>query len=143
MKKQSELTDAGTGASVVGLKEKRDKISRGNGLSTSSSIPWQQRPAGSDDVVWRHTGNPIIDRNYVSGAQGIYNSAVIPFGDGFAGVFRYEKKCRYPRLHSGWSDDGLTWHIETEPIVFAGDPAVVGTDDYALPIITITASINL
>ena len=75
------------------------------------------------------------------GAQGIYNSAVAPFGDGFVGVFRVEMQTRYPHLHAGWSDDGLDWHIEPEPIQFAEfpdtpigveyayDPRVVKIDD--------------
>ena len=48
------------------------------------------------------------------GVQGIYNSAVAPFGDGFVGVFRVERRTRFPHLHSGWSDDGLDWHIEPQ-----------------------------
>ena len=27
------------------------------------NIPWENRPAGCSDVVWRYTGNPIIPRN--------------------------------------------------------------------------------
>ena len=90
-------------------------------------IPWQERPAGCRDVVWRHAGNPIIGRHHMPGVQGIYNSAVAPYGDGFVGVFRVEKRCRFPHLHVGWSDDGLDWHIEPEPIQFAsGDPGDAG-----------------
>ncbi len=66
------------------------------------------------------------------GAQGIYNSAVVPYGDGFAGVFRVELRSRYPHLHTGWSEDGLVWHIEPQPIPFDGDPEVVASiNDYA------------
>jgi beta-1,4-mannooligosaccharide/beta-1,4-mannosyl-N-acetylglucosamine phosphorylase len=83
-----------------------------------AEIPWQERPAGCSDVVWRHSGNPIIGRHHMPGVQGIYNSAVAPFGDGFVGVFRVEKRCRFPHLHVGWSDDGLAWHIEPEQVVF-------------------------
>ena len=38
-----------------------------------------------------------------------------------------------PHLHSGWSEDGLTWHIEPKPIVFsAGGGRVAGIrEDYA------------
>jgi beta-1,4-mannooligosaccharide/beta-1,4-mannosyl-N-acetylglucosamine phosphorylase len=88
------------------------------GESTSVSIPWQQRPAGCRDVVWRHISNPIIGRHYMPGVQGVYNSAVAPYGDGFVGVFRLEKRARFPHLHIGWSDDGLGWQIEPEPIEF-------------------------
>ena len=95
-----------------------------------AAIPWQERPAGCRDVMWRHSANPIIGRHHMPGVQGIYNSAVAPYGDGFVGVFRVEKRCRFPHLHVGWSDDGLDWHIEPEPIQFAsgrsGDAA-----DYA------------
>jgi beta-1,4-mannooligosaccharide/beta-1,4-mannosyl-N-acetylglucosamine phosphorylase len=54
--------------------------------------------------------------------MGIYNSAVVPFGDGFAAVFRLEDRTRFPRLHMGWSDDGLQWHIEPSPISFENRP---------------------
>lgn len=96
----------------------------------TASIPWQERPTGCSDVVWRHAGNPIIGRHYLPEVQGIYNSAVAPYGDGFVGVFRVEKRDRFPRLHVGWSDDGIEWQIETQPIRFrSGDPA--SPDDYA------------
>ncbi|RIK75696.1 MAG: glycosidase [Planctomycetota bacterium] len=86
---------------------------------TRAAIPWQERPAGLRDVVWRHSGNPVIGRRPLPDVLGIYNSAVVPFGDGFAAVFRLEDRTRFPHLHMGWSDDGLTWHIEPKPIAFA------------------------
>ena len=94
------------------------------------AIPWQERPAGCRDVVWRHSANPIIGRHHLPGVQGIYNSAIAPYGDGFVGVFRLEMRSRFPHLHVGWSDNGLDWHIEPEPIQFAsGDPG--SPADYA------------
>lgn len=96
----------------------------------SGAIPWQERPAGSHDVMWRYTANPIIGRHHLPGVQGIYNSAVAPYGDGFVGVFRLEKRDRFPHLHVGWSDDGLEWHIEPSAIEFSkGDPGLAS--DYA------------
>jgi beta-1,4-mannooligosaccharide/beta-1,4-mannosyl-N-acetylglucosamine phosphorylase len=98
--------------------------------TSGAAIPWHERRAGCRDVVWRHATNPVIGRHHMPGVQGIYNSAVVAYGDGFVGVFRVEKRCRFPHLHVGWSDDGLGWHIEPEPIVFesgeVGSPA-----DYA------------
>jgi beta-1,4-mannooligosaccharide/beta-1,4-mannosyl-N-acetylglucosamine phosphorylase len=88
-------------------------------MSKEASIPWQDRPAGCQSVMWRHSANPIIGRQHMPGIQGIYNSAVDRFGDGYVGVFRVEKGDRFPRLHVGWSDDGLEWHVEPEPIEFA------------------------
>jgi beta-1,4-mannooligosaccharide/beta-1,4-mannosyl-N-acetylglucosamine phosphorylase len=110
-------------------KSKPQPIASG-ALGNGGVIPWQERPAGCHDVMWRHSANPIIGRHYMPGVQGIYNSAVVPYGDGFAGVFRLEKRCRCPHLHVGWSDDGLLWHIEPEPVEFAsGDPGLAS--DYA------------
>jgi beta-1,4-mannooligosaccharide/beta-1,4-mannosyl-N-acetylglucosamine phosphorylase len=96
----------------------------------AAPIPWQERPAGCRDVVWRFKANPIIGRHYMPGVQGVYNSAVAPYGDGFVGVFRLEKRTRFPHLHMGWSDDGVDWQIEPDPIAFdKGDPGLAA--DYA------------
>lgn len=94
-------------------------------------VPWQERPAGSHELVWRHSSNPVIGRHHMPGAQGIYNSAVVPFGDGFAGVFRVELQTRFPHLHAGWSEDGLTWHIESQPVEFDAPSLGGGKEDYA------------
>jgi len=97
----------------------------------TASIPWQPRPAASHDLVWRHSDNPIIGPHHLHGAQGIYNSAIVPFGDGFAGVFRVELRTRFPHLHMGWSDDGIDWHIEPKPITFANACDEVASFSYA------------
>ena len=131
MTKQSKFSGSTSGVAATVL-EKGPTQSVGTGqVSSSSAAPWEHRPAGSNEILWRHSENPVIGRNFVPGAQGIYNSAVVPFGDGFAGIFRYEKKCRYPRLHLGFSDDGLDWHIENNPIVFSGESEITSRDDYA------------
>ena len=101
-----------------------------DGAAAAAQIPWQERPVGSHAILWRHAGNPIIGRHHIPGVQGIYNSAVAPYGDGFVGVFRLEKQDRFPHLHLGWSDDGLEWHVEPKAIQFAsGDPGQAS--DYA------------
>ena len=53
-----------------------------------AGVPWEERPAGSSDVVWRSSRNPVIPRDLIPRANSIFNSAVVPYGDGFAGVFR-------------------------------------------------------
>ena len=30
-----------------------------------NNIPWEERPAGCSDVVWRYSANPIIPRNLI------------------------------------------------------------------------------
>jgi beta-1,4-mannooligosaccharide/beta-1,4-mannosyl-N-acetylglucosamine phosphorylase len=84
----------------------------------ATPIPWEDRPAGARDLVWRSTRNPIIARDLLSGSNSIFNSAVVPYGDGFAGVFRVDDRSRLMTLHAGQSDDGIDWHLEAEPIVF-------------------------
>ena len=83
-----------------------------------TEIPWEDRPAGSQEQVWRSTRNPIIPRDLLPRSNSIFNSAVVPYGDGFAGVFRVDDRSRLMTLHAGTSDDGIDWRLEAEPIVF-------------------------
>src|SRR5690606_15108351 len=100
--------------------------------ATPAPMPWQERPAGVHDIVWRHAGNPVIGRRPLPDVIGIYDSPVIAFADGCAAVGRQEDRTRFPRLHMGWSDDGLQWHIEPKPIVFDNRPdEAIGASDYA------------
>jgi len=87
------------------------------------NLPWQDRPAKGAGVLWRYDHNPIIPRNAIPTSNSIFNSAVVPFKDGFAGVFRCDNQARDMNLHSGRSRDGLHWEISPEPIEFRGpDP---------------------
>lgn len=63
-------------------------------------------------------------------SNSIFNSAVVPFGDGFAGVFRVDDKARSMRLHAGRSKDGVNWEIEHEPIQFISDDPEIGNFVY-------------
>ena len=73
--------------------------------STNSlpNIPWEERPADCSDVVWRYSGNPVIPRNLIPSSNSIFNSAVVPFKDGCAGVFRCDNKKRDMNVHRGFS----------------------------------------
>ena len=90
-------------------------------MAALPNIPWEERPKGCADVVWRYSANPIIPRDLIPSSNSIFNSAVVPFRRGFAGVFRCDDKCRHMQLHSGRSDDGLHWNIENERIRFVCD----------------------
>ena len=79
-------------------------------------IPWQNRPAGNTDVLWRYTENPIIDRYQIPTLNSIFNSAVVPFEDGFAGVFRCDNKAVQMNIHAGFSPDAIHWKIDETPI---------------------------
>lgn len=92
------------------------------------NIPWQERPAGNHCVIWRYDGNPVIPRDALPDSNSIFNSAVVPFGGGFAGVFRCDDTARSMDIHAGFSADGIRWRIEPEPIVFRGDSDVTAVE---------------
>ena len=54
------------------------------------NIPWEDKPEGYHAPVWRHSQNPVIDRNPAKDISRIFNSAVIPYEGKFIGVFRAE-----------------------------------------------------
>lgn len=85
------------------------------------NIPWQEKPEGSNSPVWRYSANPIIPRDAIPNSNSIFNSAVIPFGDGFAGVFRCDSKSVSMDIFAGFSKDGVNWEINHDPIQFEGD----------------------
>lgn len=85
------------------------------------NIPWQDKPEGYNMPIWRYNQNPIIQRNAIPTSNSIFNSAVVPFGDGYAGVFRCDSKCVSMDIFAGFSKDGINWEINHEPIVFEGD----------------------
>ncbi len=94
------------------------------------NIPWEDRPAGSDAVIWRYSGNPVIPRDLLPRSNSIFNSAVVPFEGGFAGVFRADDTRRIMNIHSGRSADGLTWNIEPDPIEFVCNDPEIGAFAY-------------
>lgn len=96
-------------------------------------IPWEERPKGCHDVMWRYSANPIIGRNALSTSNSIFNSAVVPFGQGekrYAGVFRCDDTNRRMRLHAGFSPDGLHWDIMEEDIRLTGPGSEVAPWEY-------------
>ena len=100
-----------------------DTPARGTG--SAAALPWEDRPAGGTDVLWRSSHNPILSPDRVPGANSVFNSAVVRFRDGFAGVFRVDDTRRTMNLHAGRSVDGVHWEIEPVPISFVpGDRRV-------------------
>ncbi len=81
-------------------------------------MPWEAKPANCDSVVWRYSKNPIIKRHPVKGIDRVYNSAVVPYDGGFAGVFRCDSNTMWLELHAGFSKDGINWTINPEIIPF-------------------------
>ncbi|NQT26776.1 glycoside hydrolase family 130 protein [candidate division KSB1 bacterium] len=91
-----------------------------NGQSIPN-LPWEDRPAGSSEVMWRYSNNPVIPRDILPTSNSVFNSAVIPYKGEFAGVFRIDDTTRKMQLHRGFSKDGLKWNIEPNPIKFQCD----------------------
>ncbi|MBN2424736.1 MAG: glycoside hydrolase family 130 protein [Calditrichaceae bacterium] len=85
------------------------------------NIPWEDKPAGCKDIIWRSAKNPIIRRDHIPSSNSIFNSAVVPFKGKFAGVFRCDDKTRRMIIHRGFSDDGVKWNIDHKPIEFKTD----------------------
>ncbi|MGG4552668.1 MULTISPECIES: glycoside hydrolase family 130 protein [Paenibacillus] len=96
-----------------------------------TNMPWQEKPSGTAGPVWRHSNNPVIQRNPAKGIARIFNSAVVPFEGRFAGVFRAETINGRPHLHLGWSDDALNWSIEEERIAFVDEAGKPFQPNYA------------
>src|ERR1035437_9211657 len=90
------------------------------------NIPWEDRPADSTAVLWRSSRNPIIRRDQIARSNSIFNSAVVPFEDGFAGVFRVDDTSRQMNLHTGRSSDGVNWNIQDATIEWAAADSRIG-----------------
>jgi beta-1,4-mannooligosaccharide/beta-1,4-mannosyl-N-acetylglucosamine phosphorylase len=80
------------------------------------NMPWQDRPAGCSDAVWRHDGNPITGWNPTKSTARIFNSAVVGYNGAFMGVFRADHRDGKANLHVGSSRDGVHWDIDDEII---------------------------
>ena len=89
-------------------------------------IPWQD----GEGVIWRYSENPVIPRNRIPGSNSIFNSAVVPFGTGFAGVFRCDDQCRRMAIHRGFSDDGITWNIDHRPLKLIATEGMLHGSEY-------------
>ena len=99
-------------------------------MITTQAMPWEERPAECTDVIWRYSKNPIIGRYDTPTSNSIFNSAVVPFKDGFAGVFRCDNKAVQMNIHAGFSNDGMKWDINPEPIVMAAGNTNMIDSDY-------------
>lgn len=94
------------------------------------NIPWEERPTGCCEVVWRYSANPIIPRNLIPSSNSIFNSAVVPFNGNFAGVFRCDNKKREMNLNRGFSQDGIHWELDNDPIEWQCSDPEIGRFQY-------------
>lgn len=92
--------------------------------NTLHNIPWEDKAQGSKEAIWRYQNNPIIKRDQQKNSNSIFNSAVVTFGEGFAGIFRCDDTCRSMDIFAGFSKDAINWEINDEPLQFEGDPEI-------------------
>ena len=84
-------------------------------------MPWEDRPEGNKNIMWRFSGNPVIPADLLPNSNSIFNSAVVPFKDGYAGVFRCDDTNIRMTLHVGFSKDAIHWDIHPETLKFDCD----------------------
>ena len=94
------------------------------------NLPWEDKPAGCTDPLWRYSGNPVIPRDLIPCSNSIFNSAVVPHEGQFAGVFRVDNKARRMQLHTGRSADGIDWTLTPDKIEFECDVPEIANFEY-------------
>lgn len=94
------------------------------------NLPWEEMQADCKEPVWRYSQNPIIQRHQTEISNSIFNSAVVPFEGGFAGVFRCDSRSVSMDIFAGFSKDGIHWEIENTPIVFEGVDDAITNREY-------------
>lgn len=95
------------------------------------SIPWENKPAGCTAPLWRFSQNPIIGWNPIPSGARAYNSAVVPYGDAFVGVFRVDDKSGRAGLHFGTSPDAINWDLEDRRIDWVDENGKPNPNSYA------------
>lgn len=95
-----------------------------------ANMPWEDKPAGEKEPIWRYSGNPIIGRHGNQRSNSVFNSAVVPFRGGFAGVFRCDSRSISMDLFAGRSKDGIHWEIDDEPILLTGADSEIAVNEY-------------
>lgn len=99
------------------------------GEKSLPNIPWQDKPEGCKDVIWRYSENPVIPRDLIPSSNSIFNSAVVAFEGKFAGVFRCDNRARNMVIHAGFSDDAINWNINHEPIEWVNEDGDVAEEN--------------
>lgn len=99
---------------------------------STENVPWQEAPECFQGApIWRYKENPIIGRNPVKNVARVFNSAVMPFEDGFIGVLRGEQTNGIPTIFMGKSKDGIHWDIDENMIQFVDEEGKLFMPQYA------------
>lgn len=95
------------------------------------NLPWEDKPKGSDAVLWRSRKNPLIGWNPTPSTARIYNSAVLPYNGEFVGVFRADHKNGRANIHFGRSKDGYSFEIDDNVIPWVDEQGNPNPVSYA------------
>lgn len=95
------------------------------------NIPWEKKPKGSSDVMWRYSKNPVIGWNPIPKAARVFNSAVLPYKKTFVGAFRADQKNGRATLFFGRSKDAVHWDIGPDPIAWVDEHGAPAPTSYA------------
>ena len=72
-------------------------------MSEKFNMPWEDRPVGCKDVMWRYSKNPVIERYQIPSSNSIFNSAVVleyfGYGFGFVGLTLFMMQQVAPGKH--------------------------------------------
>lgn len=104
--------------------------------NTNTRIPWEKKPIDSDEFIWRYSLNPAVPRDALPSSNSIFNCAVIPFKDHFAGVFRVDDKSRHMTIRVAFSNDAINWTFENDVICFVDVPENAGNEYFYDPRVT-------
>lgn len=69
-------------------------------------------------------------RDLIQSSNSIFNSAVVPFEGRFAGVFRCDNKKRDMNQYRGFSENGIKWKLDNDPIEWVRDDPEIGRYQY-------------
>ncbi len=69
------------------------------------------------ELVQRYVHNPILTPDMIPGANAVFNSSVVRFGDRYVGVFRVETRQGFQTLRVAWSDDGIKFNFTPDEIL--------------------------
>jgi beta-1,4-mannooligosaccharide/beta-1,4-mannosyl-N-acetylglucosamine phosphorylase len=110
---------------------------------TQTNVLEQVEGVPSTPIIHRHPRNPILtseDIPYES--KLVYNAGVTKFRNRYVMVFRNDhgfdertKKAPHFQLGVAYSDDGVEWQVEPEPILEPDDPEIMGNYDARLTVL--------
>jgi beta-1,4-mannooligosaccharide/beta-1,4-mannosyl-N-acetylglucosamine phosphorylase len=97
----------------------------------------QARALCSSPIIQRHPRNPILtSKNVPYPSSLVYNAGVTKFRDRYVMVFRndygydeQQKKAPHFQLGLAYSEDGVDWQVQPEPILEPDDPEIMGNYD--------------